>query len=473
MASSLTTSTGGVISDSDDDSDFVVETPPTLTKTKALTGLNRKARKAKEEDDQQARGEDQEREERPNKKSTAFLWMGQQQQQQAKSSSPLVSPDFKVKSGAASRRFADDSLDDSPVVATTKKIGATYRKSRVILSDSESDDDQEKKVRGKRPESDSDSDSEEEEESQEEEEEDDSVESEEEEKDKRQEYGEKENSVVDLIDDDDDTDGEEEESQDRSHQSEFLPETSDESVVTLDTTEDEVVKENGKDKELILSPEEADELKGSLARNQRALQSNLKMLGHKDRLPDGGAKLQRFVDRLLGEQEELQSKLSRAKVSRRSDGVTSSDSSARSSYSPPLTAEQQKLANLKERRRILRLQFSLVRPSQLADSGASLRREISEIDMQILKLEGVAGASATPFIPLGGRKPDVSVTAPKGPLHNEEWQKFRDAIGAASVPSTWEPDIEQHNLYGGRMNMHRRQEAVKVTTVSQINNVCT
>lgn len=144
-----------------------------------------------------------------------------------------------------------------------------------------------------------------------------------------------------------------------------------------------------------LSPEDVRHLEDELARKQRALKSNLRMLSNPERLPDGGVKLRAFVDRLVSEQDDIEKKLKRAKESGASSNTSassasppsSSNSSSNSSSSSELSPLERKLEMLKRKRNTLRQQYSLVRPSQLTDGGAQLRREIGQVDMEIVRLE--------------------------------------------------------------------------------------
>ncbi len=247
-----------------------------------------------------------------------------------------------------------------------------------------------------------------------------------------------------------------------------------------------------------LSPEDVRHLEDELARKQRALKSNLRMLSNPERLPDGGVKLRAFVDRLVAEQDDIEKKLKRAKESGASSNTSassasppsSSNSSSTSSSSSELSPLEKKLEMLKRKRNTLRQQYSLVRPSQLTDGGAQLRREIGQVDMEIVRLERDLATARQMSGPGSGERKAILLdnwvksefrilvvweqkyfsNLFSEPAHNEEWQKFRDCIGEATAaayadPSQWGgADLSQQpHLYGGRMNSQRRHEAVTVT----------
>ena len=278
----------------------------------------------------------------------------------------------------------DDSEAGSPVVATA----ANKRKVRVIDSDEESEGEEEEPLEQRAAsavnaahEVEDSSDEQYYDEEEEEEEEDESEEEEEEE-------------VIDESDDSADF-----VTPDDSPQSRAVPKiahAASPAIVVLEDSDEEerksfafTPKNSQPPPAARYSPEQVRELESSLEKKAKQLESNRKMFrSTSGKLPDGGAKLKKFIGDLERERDEISKELEVAREN------VDPNAARGASDSPPgvdegevVVTDDQKLELLFKKQRILRTQFSILRPEQQPEKAEAMKKEIAKVNMEIMRLK--------------------------------------------------------------------------------------
>ena len=229
--------------------------------------------------------------------------------------------------------------------------------------------------------------------------------------------------------------------------------------------------------------DQVNEIESNLSKHNRMIEENRRLLQrNRMSLPDKGAKLQEYVQKLQFNRDELLANLIHAKdnvkvecgddnskvdVKCPTNGAGNKDykkSVTEISNSAMKSDEEVTLDTLYKKQRALRQQLSTVRVDRLHDGGETLRREIGTVSKEILLLEPAVKQKNASYIP-PGQKENSAVP----PQTNTAWQAMRDNIsnvyqlGSDVAQRIWAQGPASDNLYGGRMNEARKVEVVSVT----------
>ncbi len=148
---------------------------------------------------------------------------------------------------------------------------------------------------------------------------------------------------------------------------------------------------------LVFSEQQIRDLQDEIRLKERAIVSNKRMLNGRLPLPDNGAKLKTFVEKLEREKRQAEATLQLAVKSKaqptipnqRKMNTPTEDAPALNTYGieDTVITDEQKLGMLRKKQRTLLQQASIVRPGMLSDSGAELQRQINKVGKEIIELE--------------------------------------------------------------------------------------
>ena len=228
------------------------------------------------------------------------------------------------------------------------------------------------------------------------------------------------------------------------------------------------------------TPSQVNDLESELSNLNRTIEQKRKLLQQTGmNLADKGAKLRNIIQNMQTKRDEKLSQLIHAKDNMTDDEIVIDDNGspilnkAVTNYKDAIAStiplehvsdEEQKLNTLHRKQRALQQQLSTI-SHRLNDGGETLRKEITNINKEILVLEPLVKMKNPKYIPPGK---GISIIPPQS---NSAWQKFRSNINMSTV-SQYASDVAQRiwsqgpasdNLYGGRMNDARKIEVVTVT----------
>ena len=226
------------------------------------------------------------------------------------------------------------------------------------------------------------------------------------------------------------------------------------------------------------TPSQVKDLESELNKLNRTIEEKRRLLQKTGmNLADKGAKLRNFIQDMQTKRDEKLSQLIHAKDNMTVDESVSDDNGspildkAVTNYKDSMAStvqlehvsdEEQKLNTLHRKQRALQQQLSTI-SHRLNDGGETLRKEITNVNKEILALEPRVKMKNPNYMPPGK---GIAMIPPQS---NSAWQQFRSNISTAASHASdiaqriWAQGPASDHLYGGRMNEARKIEVVTVT----------
>ena len=226
------------------------------------------------------------------------------------------------------------------------------------------------------------------------------------------------------------------------------------------------------------TPSQVTDLESELSKLNRDIEQKRKLLQQTGmNLADKGAKLRNIIQDMQTKRDEKLSQLIHAKDNMTDDKIAIDDNGspildkAVANYKDSISStiplehvsdEEQKLNTLHRKQRALQQQLSTI-SHRLNDGGETLRKEITNINKEILVLEPTVKMKNPNYMPPGK---GIAMIPPQS---NSAWQQFRSNISTAASHASdiaqriWAQGPASDHLYGGRMNEARKIEVVTVT----------
>jgi len=195
------------------------------------------------------------------------------------------------------------------------------------------------------------------------------------------------------------------------------------------------------------------ELEESIQKKQAIISQNAYMLANQHgRLPDGGRGLRETISQDKAGMAKMRELLVKARSSLQSSSFPQPSASqgmfrkASDSKLPPINNQPPNVQLDSMKRKKADLTKSLEFAKHLADGGEKIRNKLAECEREIMRLTKEVAAAP--------------------PTSNTAWADQKNNLGMMSSEEMlrmFQEDPSKNQLYGGRMNVHQRQEAKTVT----------